>query len=56
MRLGEEGYCWEPTMEKFLQWVGLQALLYPCPKRRGPTHGFGQSLPCRSHQLLKGLG
>lgn len=22
MRLGEEGYFWEPRMEKLLQWVG----------------------------------
>lgn len=50
MRLGEEGYCREPTVEKSLQWADLRALQYLCTKGRGPTHGFGQSLPCLSHQ------
>lgn len=49
MRLGEEGYFWEPTMETFLRGGGTPALQSLCTKGRGRP-GLGQSLPCLSHQ------
>lgn len=40
MRLGEEGYFWEPTVEKFLRGAGAPALQYPCTKGRGPPRAW----------------
>lgn len=41
MRLVEEGYSWEPTVEKLLQWVDFQALKSPCARGGGPASGSG---------------
>jgi len=50
MWLVEEGYSWEPTVEKLLQRVDLQALKSPCAKGGGPACGSGQSLQGLSQQ------
>lgn len=44
-------------MEKFLQWVDLPALQYPCTKGRGPTHALRSDGPASATSLpRKALG
>ena len=45
MWLGEEGYFWEPTVEKFSPGVDLQALQYPCTRERALPKALGSRCP-----------